>query len=62
MAESNPNPTRLTDPAARPVVTATIPSRAFHPIVAAFSDRARRTATARSEPAGRNANWTDTVP
>lgn len=37
MAESNPKPTRLADPAARPAVTATIPSIAFQAIVATFN-------------------------
>lgn len=40
-------PTRLTDPAATPAVTATTPSAAFQPMVATFSRRARRTASAR---------------
>ena len=48
MPESNPNPTRLTDPAAIPAATATTPSMPFHEIVATFSHRARRTAAARS--------------
>src|SRR5688500_14565306 len=52
MAESNPKPTRLTDPAATPAATATPPSIAFHEMVAALSRRARRTASGR---AGRDA-------
>jgi hypothetical protein len=48
MTESNPKPTRLTDPATTPAVTATTASTAFQPIVAALSHRARRTAAVRS--------------
>ena len=60
MAESAPNPTRLTDPAARPAVIATTPSIVFHEIVAAFSHLACRTAAGRSVGRGRSPRATVT--
>ena len=52
MAESNPKPTRLTEPAATPAATATTPSVPFHAMVATLRRRARRTASARSASGG----------